>query len=207
MDWFDRFSALAYDPFLSRGERRGMRARRAALIGDARGRVLEIGAGTGLNVEHYPTGLDELVLAEPIAAMADLLRRRLVTAGRVATVVEAPAEQLPFPDASFDTVVSTMVLCTVEDPHAAIDEIARVLRPGGSLLFVEHVRSTDSPRLARWQDRLEKPWAVFAAGCHPNRDTLALLSESPLRVAPVDTSRWDGMPAIVRPLVSGRAIA
>jgi ubiquinone/menaquinone biosynthesis C-methylase UbiE len=207
MDWFDRFSALAYDPFLSRGERRGMRARRAALLRDARGRVLEIGAGTGLNVEHYPTDLDELVLAEPIAAMADLLRRRLAADGRAATVVEAPAEQLPFADASFDTVVSTMVLCTVEDPHAAIDEIVRVLQPGGSLLFVEHVRSTDSQRLARWQDRLEAPWRVFAAGCHPNRDTLGLLSESSLRVEPVDAGRWDGMPAIVRPLVSGRAVA
>lgn len=207
MDWFDRLSALAYDPFLSRGERRGMRARRTALLGQARGRVLEIGAGTGLNVEHYPTDLDELVLAEPFPAMADRLRRRLAAEGRVATVVEAPAEQLPFPDASFDTVVSTMVLCTVDDPRAAVDEIARVLRPGGGLLFVEHVRATDSPRLARWQDRLEAPWKVFAAGCHPNRDTLGLLRDGPLRLEPVDDSRWDGMPAIVRPLVSGHAVA
>jgi ubiquinone/menaquinone biosynthesis C-methylase UbiE len=207
MDYLDRLSALLYDPFLSRGERRGMRNRRAALLGGARGRVLEIGAGTGLNVEHYPVDLDELVLAEPIAAMADVLRRRLETAGRTATVVEAPAERLPFPDASFDTVVSTMVLCTVEDPHAAVGEIARVLRPGGSLLFVEHVRSTESPRLARWQDRLEAPWGVLAAGCHPNRDTLGLLRQSSLRVEPVDDGRWDGMPAIVRPLVSGRAVA
>ena len=96
-------------------------------------------------------------------------------------MVEAPAERLPFEDASFDTAVATLVLCTVPDPAAALAEAARVLKPGGRLLFIEHVRAED-PGLARWQDRLEKPWRFLGDGCHCNRDTVATIEASPLAV-------------------------
>ena len=105
--------------------------------------------------------------------MARRLRARVADAGRPVEVVEAPAERLPFEDARFDTAVVTLVLCTVNEPAQALDEIARVLKPGGRLLFLEHVRAPDASGLVRWQDRLERPWGWIAGGCHPNRDTVA----------------------------------
>jgi ubiquinone/menaquinone biosynthesis C-methylase UbiE len=199
-----RLGARIYDPFLALGEHRGMRARRRALLARAQGRVLELGAGTGLNLAHYPDEV-ELVLSEPEPAMRAAVDRRVARSGRTARVVAAPAEALPFPDGSFDTVVSTMVLCTVGDPEAAIAEARRVLRPGGRLLFVEHVRAQSS-RLARWQDRLAGPWAVCAQGCRCNLQTEALLARE-LRLERVTRARWRGMPAVVGPLIVGEAVA
>lgn len=203
--WEHVFSAL-YDPLLWVGERAGMARRREDLLAHADGRVLELGAGTGLNLPYYPDGLEELTLTEPAEPMIAKLERRARKSGNDCRVVAAGAEELPFEENSFDTVVSTLVLCTVDDPHAAIAEIDRVLRPGGELLFLEHVRS-DSKRLARWQDRLHRPWHAFAAGCHANRATVDLLRDSPLRVEAVNQDRWSWMPALVHPLAIGRAQA
>jgi ubiquinone/menaquinone biosynthesis C-methylase UbiE len=200
-----RLTAAIYDPFLWLGERRGMRARRRRLLGAARGRVLEIGAGTGLNLSHYPDGIEELVLAEPGWPMAARLERRLAKLGRPARIAIAPAEALPFEDGSFDTVVSTLVLCTVTDPGRALAEVERVLPAGGRLLFCEHARA-DSARLARWQDRLAGPWAGFADGCRCNRDTVATIA-SQLRITAIEHARWRGMPPLVHPLAIGEAVA
>jgi ubiquinone/menaquinone biosynthesis C-methylase UbiE len=200
-----RFNAAVYDPFLALGERRGTTARRAALLGDLSGRVLEIGAGTGLNLAHYPATVDELVLTEPDPGMVARLRRRVDGEGVAAAAVRvapAPADSLWFPDASFDAVVSTMVLCTVPDPAGAIAEITRILRPGGRLVLAEHVLATEA-RLARWQRRLAGPWAGFAAGCRCDRDTVGLLAAAGYDVSGLRTEAWRGMPRIVRPLVLG----
>ena len=137
---WSRFAATAYDPFLALGERRGLRERRRRLLMHARGTVLEIGAGTGLNLEHYPSGLDALLLTEPSEPMARRLEARLRRSGRRGRVERAGAEALPVATGSVDTVVATLVLCTVPDPGAALAEIRRVLRPDGRLLFIEHVR-------------------------------------------------------------------
>jgi ubiquinone/menaquinone biosynthesis C-methylase UbiE len=198
-----RFTAMIYDPFLWFGERLGMRSRRRHLLRLARGRVLEIGAGTGLNLGHYPAEIDELVLVEPGRPMTARLERRRSKLGRAARIVNAPAEALPFEDGSFDTVVSTLVLCTVVDLQGALAEVRRVLRPGGRLLFCEHVRS-ESARLARWQDRLADAWAGFADGCRCNRDTLAAIA-SQMDIAAVEPAHWRGMPPLVHPLVLGVA--
>jgi ubiquinone/menaquinone biosynthesis C-methylase UbiE len=198
-----RAFARIYDPFLALGERRGMTERRRALLAPLTGRVLELGAGTGLNLAHYPDGLDELVLTEPDPGMGAHLRRRVERSDREATVVAAPGEALPFPDDSFDAVVSTLVLCTVADPSATLREVRRVLRPGGRLRFIEHVRAS-SPALARWQDRLAKPWGAFASGCRCNQPTLELL-DGELAVDEVSPVRWRGMPPIVAPVVVGQA--
>jgi ubiquinone/menaquinone biosynthesis C-methylase UbiE len=200
--WLRTF-ALVYDPFLWLGEIAGLRSRRSALLSNARGRVVEIGAGTGLNAALYPDGIAELVLTEPDVAMRRRLARRLQRRGREARVVDAPAECLPFPDASVDTVVSTLVLCTVPDPERTLREIARVLRADGQLLFIEHVRAK-SRLLAACQDYLFLPWRRFAAGCCCNRPTAELMRACGFDVAAEDFA-WRGMPAIVRPLVVGRA--
>ncbi len=201
--WAHAFAAL-YDPFLWVGERAGLRAHRRELLGQARGCTVDIGSGTGLNLPHYPDDLDELVLAEPDVAMRARLERRLSRSQIRARIVDAPAERLPFADRSVDTVVSSLVLCTVTSPDLALREIARVLRPDGQLLFIEHVRS-DSPPLAHWQDRLDKPWCRFARGCRCNRATAELIVTCGLELADIRDAPWPAMPPIVRPLIIGRA--
>jgi ubiquinone/menaquinone biosynthesis C-methylase UbiE len=202
-----RFFAAIYDRMLAGTEDAGLREMRAEIVGEASGRTLEVGAGTGLNLVHYTDAVTELMLTEPDRFMARRLRDRIAAEpprpGSV-EVVETPAESLPFDDASFDTVVATLVFCTVEDPSRAAGEVRRVLRPEGRLLYLEHVRDPDEGRLARWQDRLERPWGWFGAGCHPNRDTAATLSSAgfELRTQP---GKLPKAPPWVRPLIRGSA--
>ena len=200
---WSRVFALAYNPFLALGELAGLRRQRRRLLASARGRVVELGAGTGLNLRHYPDGLEALILVEPDAAMRRRLARRVRGSGRVADIVQASAERLPFADHSVDTIVATLVLCTVDEPQRALDEIARVLRPDGELLFVEHVRA-DSARLARWQDRLCGPWRRFACGCRCNRATVELMRACGFELETAEAT-WRAMPPIVRPLAIGHA--
>jgi ubiquinone/menaquinone biosynthesis C-methylase UbiE len=193
--------ARVYDASLWPGEHAGMREQRRAVLGEARGRVLEIGAGTGLNVEHYPEDLSELILAEPDPAMH---RRLTGRADGRATVIAAPAEDLPVEDASVDTVVSTFVLCTVGEPEAALREIRRVLRPGGQLLLIEHVRSDG--RVLGWLQRaLRRPWSSFARGCRCDQATPELLRACGFRTE-LRPAKWRAMPPVVRPIVVGRAL-
>jgi ubiquinone/menaquinone biosynthesis C-methylase UbiE len=198
-----RIMAMLYDPFLWLGEIAGMRRRRRTLVAEAHGLVVEIGSGTGLNVAHYPDAVDELILTEPEPGMRRKLGRRLDRQARAARILEAPAERLPLDDACVDTVVSTLVLCTVDDPESTLREIARVLRPDGQLLFIEHIRAS-SRFLAACQDMLLKPWRGFAGGCECNRPTLELMRACGFTVE-ADDGVWRGMPAIVHPLIVGRA--
>ena len=198
-----RVFALGYDLFLAASERAGLRARRQRLLSAASGATLEIGAGTGLNLGLYPGGVSELVLSDPSAHMAARMRAKLGADART-RVVEASAERLPFDDDRFDTVVATLVLCTVPEPADALGEVARVLRPGGRFLFLEHVRARQ-PRLARWQDRLERPWGFVAAGCHPNRDTGQLLADAGFWIDRLENKKLPKAPPLVRPVIRGVA--
>jgi len=185
-------------------ERAGMGEKRRELLSQATGRVIEIGAGTGLNFRHYPPDrVTEVVAIEPDPHM---LKRATsaATAGPVPVeLLRTTAESLPFDDDEFDTAVSTLVLCSVRDPAEALAEIRRVVKPGGALLFFEHVRSED-PKKARWQDRLERPWGWMAAGCHPNRDTVANLEAAGYSIESLRRFPW-GPPGPGRPHVSGIA--
>jgi ubiquinone/menaquinone biosynthesis C-methylase UbiE len=196
--------AAIYDRMMSRGEKSTMQEKRGALLAGAHGRTLEIGAGTGANIPFYTDAVDELILAEPFEPMRRRLEHKLGASGRSASTLDASAESIPLEEESVDTVVSTLVLCTVDFQDRALAEIGRVLRPGGQLLFIEHVRS-HSPRMARWQDRFETPWRHFAAGCRCNRDTIASIAAAGFSTEHEDED-WKGVPPIVRPLVLGRGV-
>jgi ubiquinone/menaquinone biosynthesis C-methylase UbiE len=198
-----RLFAALYDTVCKGSEAAGMREERRQLLATAGGATIEIGAGTGLNLEHYPEAVTRLVLAEPDRHMAARLRRRARALGRAVEVVDAPAERLPFPDASFDTAVVTLVLCSVPNQEVALAEIARVLKPNGRLLFLEHVRSAD-PQVAKRQDRL-RPLCKTIAGCNPNRDTLAAIERSTLAVESVRHGEMPKAPRFERPMIVGTA--
>ncbi|HZT85997.1 MAG TPA: class I SAM-dependent methyltransferase [Gaiellaceae bacterium] len=197
-----RLFAALYETLSKSSEAAGMRDERRRLLARAEGATLEIGAGTGLNLPHFPAAVSRLVLAEPDRHMRRRLRRRLEALGREAEIVDAPAERLPFDDATFDTVVVTYVLCSVPDQDEALAEVARVLKPEGRLLFLEHVRSAD-PNLARRQDRMRPLYNLF--GCNPNRDTLARIQGSPLTVESVEHGEVPKAPKVGSPLIVGTA--
>jgi ubiquinone/menaquinone biosynthesis C-methylase UbiE len=202
--WGRAFAAL-YDRGLRATEENGLAEMRRELLSQASGRTVDLGAGTGVNLDLYPEAVTGLVMVEPDPHMIKQLRTK--AAGRKGVeILEASAQELPFADDSFDTAVFTLVLCTVPDPELALREAARVLKPGGRLLFIEHVRAGEAG-LARWQDRLEKPWRFLADGCHCNRDTVAMIEGSPLKLEQVEQGQLPKAPPIVRPLVCGSAVA
>lgn len=198
------FAAL-YDRMTARAEQAGLADLRASVIAPASGRTLELGAGTGANATHYPAAVSGLVLTEPDPHMARRLREKLAAAPPPVPyeVIEASAERLPFDDAGFDTVVSTLVLCTVGDPARACAEIARVLKPDGRLLLLEHVRDPHGGSLGAWQDRLRRPWGWLAGGCHPNRDTGATLAAAGFDLAALEPAALPAAPPLVRPAIRG----
>jgi SAM-dependent methyltransferase len=158
----------------------------------ARGRVLEVGIGTGLNLRHYDknrvthiTGLD------PVAQLHPLARERVAQTGLSVDLVGLSAEKIPFPDASFETVLITYTLCTIADPHAALLEMHRVLAPSGKLLFCEHGLAPDAS-VQRWQKRLQPLWGPLAGGCHLGRDIPALLSAAGFGVTLLQTRYLTG---------------
>lgn len=204
MSAWGRVFAAGYDRFMASTEERCLRGHRERLLAGVQGRVLEIGAGTGVNLPYYGAGVSALALVEPEAPMARRLERRARERRPDAEVVHAPAESLPFEDDAFDVAVSTLVLCTVADQPRALAELRRVLRPGGSLLFIEHVRA-DEPRLARWQDRLNGVQRKLACGCNCNRPTVDGIRAAGFELAEVERDELPKAPPIVRPLAVGVA--
>ena len=199
-----RVFAATYDRLMAGSEKAGLGGHRKRLLDGVRGRVLEIGGGTGANLPFYGEGVEELVLTEPEEPMARRLERKASEYSLPTRIVRAPAEELPVEDASFDFVVSTLVLCTVKDPARALGEIRRALKPGGQLLFLEHVRSDDA-RLARWQDRLDWLQNRGPHGCHCNRRTVENIERAGFSIARLEHARFPKAPPIVRPLVIGAA--
>jgi ubiquinone/menaquinone biosynthesis C-methylase UbiE len=172
--------ARCFERLASRNERRGLAELRRELVAGLAGRVLEVGAGTGLSFAHYPSTVTELVAVEPEPYMRE---RAIEAAGRASIpirVVEGVADRLPAADAEFDAAVVSGVLCSVPDPNAALAELRRVLRPGGELRFFEHVRAAGAR--GRYQDAVDLVWPHLMGGCHPNRDTLSAIERAGFRV-------------------------
>jgi ubiquinone/menaquinone biosynthesis C-methylase UbiE len=195
--------AATYDAMSRQSNEAGLREMRHDLLAEASGRVLEIGAGTGLNLPHYDGNVESLVFTDPEPAMLRRLQKKAREQAPVAKILRAPAEDLPFEDDTFDTVVATLVLCGVDDQARSLREIRRVLRPGGRLLFLEHVRSDDAA-LARFQDRMN--WlnrlVVF---CDCNRPTLTTIEASGFTVSRLERSELPKAPKFARPLIVGSA--
>ena len=197
------FAAL-YDKMNAEVEEEFGARMRPRLLAPAEGAVVEIGAGTGVNLEHYPATVTRLVLTEPDKHMRAKLQAAVDGSARSAEVVGAGADALPFPDDTFDVAVSTLVLCTVPDPAAALREIRRVLRPGGRLLFAEHVRS-ENPRTARLQNRIRPLWQVMARGCQLNRDSLSAIEAAGFAVDDVERMEVPKVPKIANESIVGTA--
>ena len=200
-----RFFAFTYDRFSKGSEEAGLAEMRRNLIAGARGDVLEIGGGTGANLGYYGAGVESLTVTEPEPPMLKRLERRAREQNSQATVLRAPAEDLPFRDASFDTVVSTLVLCGVDDQPRAVRELRRVLRPGGRLMFMEHVRSDDL-HLAKRQDRFN-PVNRFVMCCDCNRPTLDTIRSGGFELTELEQTELPKAPPFVRPLIIGTATA
>jgi len=201
-----RLFAATYDRQMAKAERDGLGAVRAQLLADAKGDVLEIGAGTGSNLARYGDTVTSLTVTEPDPHMLRRLEQKIAEQRPDTTVVDAPAENLPFPDDQFDVVVSTLVLCGVHDQAKALAEVQRVLRPGGRLLFMEHVRAMDDDKRARSQDRMN--WLNRAVmGCNCNRDTAAAITASGFTVDSVGHGTIPHAPKFVQPIIHGRATA
>lgn len=206
----EKVFALYYPIICGIAERAGQRETRRQLLSAATGRTLEIGAGSGINAPLYPATVSELVISEPSPHMLEHIHKTLAERRppiESISVEEASAEKLPYPDDSFDTVAMTFVLCSVEDPATVLEEIARVLKPGGRYLFLEHVHAGEGTRLGRFQDLVEVPHRYIAAGCHPNRRTWELLEQAPLEIERLEHGRQPRAPATVRPTILGSARA
>ena len=198
-----KFFALTYDRQMAKTEKAGLRALRERLLAGVSGDVLEIGGGTGANLPSYGPAVGSLTVTEPQPPMLRRLERNVRARHPDAKVLRAPAEDLPFGDDSFDVAVSTLVLCGVDDQPRALRELRRVLRPGGRLLFIEHVRS-DDPGTARLQDRMN--WLNrLVVCCDCNRPTLDSILAAGFTVAGVEHTALPKAPPFVRPLIAGSA--
>jgi ubiquinone/menaquinone biosynthesis C-methylase UbiE len=198
-----KFFAMTYDRQMAKTEEAGLRAFRERLLAGATGDVLEIGGGTGANLPCYGSAVTSLTFTEPEPSMLRRLEGKVRARRPDAKVLRAPAEDLPFDDGSFDVAVSTLVLCGVDDQPRALRELRRVLRPGGRLLLIEHVRSGD-PGTARLQDRLN--WLNrLVVCCDCNRPTLDSIRAAGFTVTQVESTELPKVPPFVRPAILGSA--
>ncbi len=198
-----------YDRLTAATEEACFQGWRADLLAGVEGEVLEIGAGTGNNLAHYGPGVTRLVVTDPEQAMLDRLVPRLgrLPAGVDVAVRRAGADELPFPDDSFDVVVTTLVLCSVPDQPKALAEVRRVLRPGGRLVFLEHVAAEGRPQRLAWQRRVEPVWKRVFAGCHLTRHTAEAIVDAGFTLDEGTVVRESARKAtpLIRPTVRGVA--
>ena len=183
---------------------RRLREPRDRTLAPARGRILEIGFGTGRNLPHYPPTVKCIEAIDPDTDLDRLSMPRIAHAAIKVDFHHLDAAHLPFEEARFDTVVSTFTLCSIPDVVHALGEVRRVLKPGGQFLFLEHGRAPD-PAVARWQDRLNPAWMPLAGGCHLNRPMRALVEDAGLALGPVQNYYLRSAPRFVGYMTEGIA--
>jgi ubiquinone/menaquinone biosynthesis C-methylase UbiE len=199
--------ALFYDRVMTGVEEACLREWRAELLGEVDGRVLEIGAGTGATIDFYPGAVQRLVLSEPDPHMRKRLEQRVVQRGRDdIDVIAGSAERIEAADESFDFAVSTLVCCSVGDLYASLAEIRRVLRPGGGLVFLEHVAADPGSARRRWQNWLTPAWRRLMGNCHLNRETERAIVESGFEIRRIERESMRKAPPFARPTIRGIAV-
>jgi len=196
--------AQTYLDISARAEQKGATEHRLRMLAGLEGRVVEIGAGHGLNFPLYPKTVTEVVAVEPDDTLRGLAAAAAKDASVPVTVVDGHANAIPEPDDSFDGAVASLVLCTVPDPHSALTEIRRVLRPHGTLRFYEHVRS-DKVAIGLFQSAITPVWSFFGGGCHLNRDTAQSIREAGFVIDELDRFPFTPMPAFPYAHVVGNA--
>jgi ubiquinone/menaquinone biosynthesis C-methylase UbiE len=202
MSWL---TAAIYDRAMRSTEEACMAEWRAEVLAGLRGTVLEVGAGTGANLPHYPPAVTRLVLAEPDPHMAKRLAGRLDGAAGRFDVSASSAEAIDRPDGEFDAVVSTLVLCSVADPARCLAEIRRVLKPGGALVFIEHVAAEGNPGRLKWQRRVEPVWRRLMDNCHLTRRTGEAIREAGFEIERLELASMRKAWPWARPTIRGLA--
>jgi ubiquinone/menaquinone biosynthesis C-methylase UbiE len=200
-------TAFFYDRFMAKTEEACLKEWRQGLLEQVSGEVLEIGAGTGANIKLYSDNVTKLVLAEPDKHMRKLLEKN-VGSHRLenVSVISGTGEQIEADDESFDYVVSSLVCCSVMDLKASLSEVRRVLRPGGGLVFLEHVGAADGTSRRRWQNLLNPVWKTFMGNCHLNRETERALITEGFDIVQIERESMRKALPIVRPTIRGIAI-
>lgn len=201
------FMAKLYDASMKKMEEACMSNWREELLSDISGDVLEIGSGTGINLSFYPRSVNKLILSEPDPHMRNILTNNIDSVMKEkCTTTEYPADALDFPDNSFDAVVSTLVLCSVDSANKSLSEIKRVLKPKGKFYFIEHVIAKDTPRLIKWQKLFQPFWIFMCGNCHLTRDTETSIAGAGFEFQSIERVKSLGSPPIVSPTIKGIAI-
>jgi len=198
--------AYFYDRFLLPAEEACLKDWRRELLKDIYGDVLEIGAGTGLNLEHYPESLGSLVMSEPDKHMREQLKKKIPAINHDVTVSTGKAEEIDADDESYDFVVASLVCCSVTNLGSVLMEIRRVLKPGGRLVFLEHVAAPAGTRRRRWQNRVNPFWRRLAGNCHFNRETESAISAAGFEIVEIKRESMRKAMPIVRPTIRGIAV-
>lgn len=206
MSFFSWLMAQVYDRSMQDAETKCLQNWRGELLRNLSGTVLEIGGGTGLNLDFYPGTVKELIIIEPDANMRKKLQEKTAAKKEHIKMLNCGAESIPVPDASCDAVVSTLVLCSVANQSKVLAEIYRVLRPEGKFIFIEHIAANNNPKRLVWQKRLEPIWKIIASGCHLTRQTETAITDAGFKFAEITRQSIRGVPPIARPSIKGVAI-
>lgn len=198
--------AKFYDSFMRRCEIKSLGSWRSELLSKVSGDVLEIGAGTGANLQYYPDTLKTLTLSEPNADMREKLNQCIKSTSKTHIKISADsAEKLNMKDESFDCIVSTLVLCSVNDENICLAEIKRLLRPGGAFYFLEHVSAKHNPKIMKWQRRIEPFWKFTFGNCHLTKDTESTINKSGLLFEELDEVVMRSAPSVIKSVIKGIA--
>ena len=201
-----RFFAFIYDPMIAKTETACLQDWRKELLVNAYGTVLEVGAGTGANINFYPEQVDKLIISEPDEFMRKRLLEKLSNSSLKDSQVKSfGMEDIDLADNSVDCVVSTLVCCSVRSPHEALKQVYRVLKPGGLFLFMEHVAAENNPGRLKWQNRINPIWKRISGNCHTNRETEKHMRETGFEIKQITKASMRKAPAFVRPTIRGIA--